>query len=34
VVRERRGRTELCVKDPGFEVDFHVAGSLRDMVYI
>jgi DNA-binding HxlR family transcriptional regulator len=28
------GRTELCVDDPGFEVDLYVAVGLRDMIYI
>ncbi len=28
------GEAELCVKDPGFEVDLHLVVGLRDMIYI
>jgi DNA-binding HxlR family transcriptional regulator len=28
------GRCELCLKEPGFEVDLYVLASLRDMIYI
>ncbi len=28
------GTCELCLKDPGFEVDLYLASSLRDMIYI
>lgn len=28
------GRCELCLKDPGFEVDLYLAGSLVTMIYI
>ncbi len=29
-----KGACELCVEDPGFETDLHVAVTLRDMIYI
>jgi DNA-binding HxlR family transcriptional regulator len=29
-----KGACELCVDDPGFETDLHVAVTLRDMIYI
>ncbi len=28
------GHVEICVQDPGFEVDLYLASSLRDMIYI
>jgi DNA-binding HxlR family transcriptional regulator len=28
------GRLELCVEDPGFEVDLYLSASLPDMIYI
>ena len=28
------GHTELCVEDPGFEVNVYLTTSLRDMIYI
>ena len=28
------GRADVCVKDPGFEVDLYVATTLSDMIYI
>lgn len=28
------GRTELCLEEPGFEVDLYLAATLRDMIYI
>jgi hypothetical protein len=28
------GRCELCLKDPGFEVDLYLACSLVTMIYI
>ncbi len=28
------GRVEICVHDPGFEVDLYLASSLKDMIYI
>lgn len=30
----RGGRTELCLEDPGLEVDLYLGSSLRDMIYI
>lgn len=30
----RDGRCELCLKDPGFEVDLYLAATLPDMIYI
>ncbi len=30
----REGACELCVEDPGFEVDLYLACSLPDMIYI
>jgi DNA-binding MarR family transcriptional regulator len=29
-----KGACDLCVDDPGFEVDLHVVVTLRDMIYI
>ena len=29
-----KGTTQLCVSDPGFEVDLYVTTTLRDMIYI
>ncbi len=29
-----KGACELCVDDPGFDVDLHIAVTLRDMIYI
>ena len=28
------GHVEICVQDPGFEVDLYLASTLRDMIYI
>ena len=28
------GRAELCVEDPGFEVDLYLAATLPDMIYL
>jgi hypothetical protein len=28
------GRAELCLKDPGFEVDLYLEASLPDMIYV
>jgi hypothetical protein len=28
------GRVELCVEDPGFEVDLYLSASLPDMIYV
>jgi hypothetical protein len=28
------GRAELCVEDPGFEVDLYLASTLPDMIYL
>jgi DNA-binding HxlR family transcriptional regulator len=28
------GRTELCIEDPGFEVNLYLTTTLRDMIYI
>jgi DNA-binding HxlR family transcriptional regulator len=30
----RDGACELCLKDPGFEVDLYLAATLADMIYI
>ncbi len=30
----RDGACELCLEDPGFEVDLYLAGTLPDMIYI
>lgn len=30
----RNGHCELCLKDPGFEVDLYLAATLADMIYI
>ncbi len=30
----REGKCELCLEDPGFEVDLYLACSLADMIYI
>jgi DNA-binding HxlR family transcriptional regulator len=32
-VSEKR-QTQLCVENPGFEVDLHLTTTLRDMIYI
>lgn len=29
-----KGRVQLCMKDPGFEVDLYVEATLPDMIYI
>jgi DNA-binding HxlR family transcriptional regulator len=28
------GSTNLCISDPGFEIDLHLTTTLRDMIYI
>lgn len=28
------GATQLCIKDPGFEIDLYLTTTLRDMIYI
>jgi DNA-binding HxlR family transcriptional regulator len=28
------GKCQMCVQDPGFEVDLFVAGSLRDVIHV
>jgi DNA-binding HxlR family transcriptional regulator len=28
------GATQLCIRDPGFEVDLYLTTTLRDMIYI
>ena len=30
----REGRCELCLEDPGFEVDLYLACTLADMIYV
>jgi DNA-binding HxlR family transcriptional regulator len=30
----KNGRTQLCITDPGFEVDLYLITTLRDMIYI
>jgi DNA-binding HxlR family transcriptional regulator len=28
------GKTQLCITDPGFDVDLYLATTLRDMIYV